>query len=94
MRQLIEFTEVKSMAKTVQQPRFNDVLSKLGSQRFDVAAAQEGAKRTPNAFQVSKYGCAAIIGAAADGVRISLPDPDGFWAERSPASLTAGTRSF
>jgi hypothetical protein len=46
---------------------FNDVLSMLGSQRFDVAPAQEGAKRTPNAFQVRKYGCAAEIVAAADG---------------------------
>ena len=46
---------------------FNDVLSMLGSQRFDVAPAQEGAKRTPNAFQVRKYGCAAEIAAASDG---------------------------
>lgn len=51
-----------------QAPRsFNDVLSLLGSQRFDVAPAQEGAKRTPNAFQVRKYGCAADIAAGPDG---------------------------
>lgn len=55
------------MAKKTPQRTFNDVLSILGSQRFDVAPAQEGAKRTPNAFQVRKYGCAADIAAAPDG---------------------------
>jgi hypothetical protein len=43
----------------------------LGSQRFDVAPAQEGAKagtkRTTQAFQVRKYGCAAEIAPAPDG---------------------------
>ena len=55
------------MAKKQSPRSFNDVLSMLGSQRFDVAPAQEGAKRTPNAFQVRKYGCAAEIAAAPDG---------------------------
>jgi hypothetical protein len=55
------------MAKKTPIRSFNDVLSILGSQRFDVAPAQEGAKRTPNAFQVRKYGCAAEIAAAPDG---------------------------
>jgi hypothetical protein len=55
------------MAKKIPIRSFNDVLSILGSQRFDVAPAQEGAKRTPNAFQVRKYGCAAEIAAAPDG---------------------------
>ena len=55
------------MAKKAPQHSFNDVLSTLGSQRFDVAPAQEGAKRTPNAFQVRKYGCAAEIAGAPDG---------------------------
>src|ERR1700679_1038430 len=56
-----------TMAKKTPLRNFNDVLSVLGSQRFDVAPAQEGAKRTPNAFQVRKYGCAAEIAAAPDG---------------------------
>jgi hypothetical protein len=55
------------MAKKTQLRSFNDVLSILGSQRFDVAPAQEGAKRTPNAFQVRKYSCAAEIAPAPDG---------------------------
>jgi hypothetical protein len=55
------------MAKKNPIRSFNDVLSILGSQRFDVAPAQEGSKRTPNAFQVRKYGCAAEIAAAPDG---------------------------
>ena len=59
------------MAKKEIPRSFNDVLSILGSQRFDVAPALEGAKpgakRTPNAFQVRKYGCAAEIAASPDG---------------------------
>jgi hypothetical protein len=59
------------MAKKQTPRSFNDVLSMLGSQRFDVAPAQEGAKtgakRITNAFQVRKYGCAAEIAAGPDG---------------------------
>jgi hypothetical protein len=59
------------MAKKQSPRSFNDVLSMLGSQRFDVAPAQEGAKagvkRTPQAVQVRKYGCAAEIAPAPDG---------------------------
>jgi hypothetical protein len=55
------------MAKKTPQRSFNDVLAALGSQRFDVAPAQDGAKRAPKAFQVRKYGCAAEIAETADG---------------------------
>lgn len=55
------------MAKKSQTRSFNDVLSLLGSQRFDVAPAHEGAKRTPGAVQVRKYGCAAEIAPAPSG---------------------------
>jgi hypothetical protein len=63
------------MAKKSQQRSFNDVLSGLGGQRFDVAPAQDGARRTPNAFQVRKYGCAADIAAAPDGTPEILVRP-------------------
>jgi len=63
------------IAKKSRQRSFNDVLSVLGSQRFDVAPAQDGAKRTPNAFQVRKYGCAAEIAAAPDGTPEILARP-------------------
>ncbi len=55
------------MAKKTPPHTFNDVLVLLGSQRFDVAPAQDGAKRAPNAIQVRKYGCAAEIAPAPDG---------------------------
>jgi hypothetical protein len=55
------------MTKKTPPRNFNDVLVLLGSQRFDVAPAQDGAKRAPNAVQVRKYGCAAEIAPAADG---------------------------
>ncbi|WP_260740968.1 hypothetical protein [Tunturiibacter lichenicola] len=63
------------MAKKTPQRTFNDVLALLGGQRFDVAPAQEGAKRTPNAVQVRKYGCAAEIAAAPDGTVEVLARP-------------------
>src|SRR6202021_3614531 len=63
------------MPKKITVRSFNDVLSLLGGQRFDVAPAQEGARRTPNAVQVRKYGCAAEIAAAPDGTVEILARP-------------------
>ncbi len=69
------------MAKKSLQRTFNDVLAMLGSERFDVAPAQEGAKRSPAgsggpaAFRVTKHGCAAEIGAAPDGGVLLLSRP-------------------
>jgi len=63
------------MAKKTPQRSFNDVLSVLGGQRFDVAPAQDGAKRLPNAFQVRKYGCAAEIAPAEDDTPEILSRP-------------------
>ena len=63
------------MAKKTPQRSFNDILSVLGGQRFDVAPAQDGAKRVPNAFQVRKYGCAAEIAPAPDGAPEILSRP-------------------
>jgi hypothetical protein len=55
------------MPKKTQQRSFNDVLSLLGGQRFDVAPAHDGSKRAPAGFKVSKYGCAAEIAAGPAG---------------------------
>jgi hypothetical protein len=63
------------MAKKTPPHAFNDVVALLGGQRFDVAPAQDGAKRTPNAIQVRKYGCAAEIAAAPDGTVEILARP-------------------
>jgi hypothetical protein len=63
------------MAKKTPLRTFNDVLALLGGQRFDVAPAHDGAKRTPNAVQVRKYGCAAEIAAAPDGTVEVLARP-------------------
>jgi len=49
------------MAKTKKQPTFNEVLSTLGNERFDVSPAGEGANRAAGARRVSKYGVAAEI---------------------------------
>lgn len=53
--------------KQPQSRTFDDVLAVLGTQRFDVAPAPEGAKRNAKAVKVSKYGCAAEIAPAPDG---------------------------
>ena len=63
------------MTKKTPPRNFNDVLVLLASQRFDVAPAQDGAKRAPNAVQVRKYGCAAEIAAAPDGTVEILARP-------------------
>jgi hypothetical protein len=63
------------MTKKTPPRNFNDVLVLLGSQRFDVAPAQDGAKRAPNAIQVRKYGSAAEIAAAPDGTVEILARP-------------------
>ena len=49
------------MAKTKQIPGFDEVLAKLGNERFDVSPATEGANRAAGAYRVSKYSCAAEI---------------------------------
>jgi hypothetical protein len=63
------------MAKKTPTRTFNDVIALLGGRRFDVAPAHDGAKRTPNAVQVRKYGCAAEIAAAPDGTVEILARP-------------------
>jgi hypothetical protein len=82
------------MAKKTPQRSFNDVLSLLGSQRFDVAPAQEGAKRLPNAFQVRKYGCAAEIGAAPDGTVEMLSRPGWLLGGEISRLLDRGYQKF
>ena len=49
------------MAKKVKQKTFDEILATLGSERFDVSPATEGANRSAGAYRVSKYGCAAEI---------------------------------
>lgn len=66
------------MAKKTVQRSFNDVLSLLGGQRFDVAPAHDGSRRGKAGFQVSKYGCAAEIAegpAGADSPVLMLARP-------------------
>ena len=55
------------MAKKPKQQThsFDEVLSILGNERFDVAPATGGAKGIAGARRVSKYGCAAEIAPAA-----------------------------
>ena len=61
--------------KKIQKRTFDEVLAALGNQRFDVAAAQEGATRRSRACRVSKNGCAAEIVAAGDGSAMMLQKP-------------------
>jgi hypothetical protein len=63
------------MAKKTEKRSFNDVLAALGSQRFDVAAAGEGASRRPGAMRVSKYGVAAEIGDGQGGPVMLIQKP-------------------
>jgi len=49
------------MAKRPRPRNFDEVLSVLGNEKFDVAPALEGANRAAGARRVSKYGVAAEI---------------------------------
>jgi hypothetical protein len=60
------------MAKTKAVPSFEEALAKLGNERFDVAAAGEGANRTAGAYRVSKYGVAAEIAPGEKGAPARL----------------------
>ncbi len=54
------------MAKKEKQPSFDEILTKLRSYKFDVAPAPSVANASAGRLmQVSKYGCAALIGSAA-----------------------------
>ena len=63
--------------KKPEKRSFNDVLSSLGAQKFDVASAGEGAgrPRVAGAYRVSKYGCAAEIAPSAAVSEKILPSP-------------------
>jgi hypothetical protein len=67
------------MAKTIQIPSFDQAVSNLGSQQFDVAGIANGAASTTprpaKAVQVSKYGCAAEIAPSPDGTVMLLARP-------------------
>jgi hypothetical protein len=62
------------MAKTKQPRSFADALATLAGHQFDVSAARDASGTGAKAFQVRKYGCAAEIAAAADGVISRLVD--------------------
>jgi hypothetical protein len=49
------------MAKAVQQPTYDEVLTTLGNRQFDVSPAGEGANRAAGARRVSKYGVGAEL---------------------------------
>jgi hypothetical protein len=82
------------MAKKTQRRSFNDVLALLGGQRFDVAPATDGAKRTPNAVQVRKYGCAAEIAPAPDGTVEILARPGWLLGVEISRLLDRGYQKF
>ena len=69
------------MAKKTDKRTYDDVLAALGTQRFDVGAAHEGATRRPEmragTVRVSKYGCAAEI-ARGEGAPVMIVSRPGW----------------
>lgn len=63
------------MAKKFVPRTFQEALSTLAGNQFDVSAAREGSGSGEKAFQVRKYGCAAEITAAPDGTTMVLARP-------------------
>jgi hypothetical protein len=67
------------MTKIKKIPTFDEVLAALGSERFDVSPATEGANRSAGAYRVSKNGCAAEIApTTAAGTPVRLMHPGGW----------------
>ena len=60
------------MAKPKKILTFDEVLSVLGNEKFDVSPAGEGANRAAGARRVSKYGCAAEIAQSVAGSPVRL----------------------
>ena len=60
------------MAKAKAVPSFDEMLAKLGKERFDVAATGEGAKHVAGAYRVSKYGAAAEVAPGDKGSPVRL----------------------
>ncbi len=52
------------MAKRPNPRTYDEVLSRLGNEKFDVSPALQGANRASGANRVSKHGCAAEIAPA------------------------------
>jgi hypothetical protein len=63
------------MVKKTVQKSFDEVLSALGSQRFDVAAVPAATGVKPGALRVTKYGCAAVISGQKTGPITMLSRP-------------------
>ncbi len=63
------------MAKKMEKRSYDDVLAMLGSQKFDVGGASDGANRKINAVRVTKYGCAAEIGPGTEVAVTTLHEP-------------------
>ena len=68
------------MTKKPAARSYDDVLSLLGSQHFDVSADPKGAAGKGTAVRVSKNGCAAVIGPAEKslGTAVLLLQKPGF----------------
>jgi hypothetical protein len=63
------------MAKQTSPRSFTEALALLAGHQFDVSAARDGSASGTKAYQVSKYGCAAVIAAAPDGSTMLIARP-------------------
>ena len=63
------------MPKKFTPRTFQEALSTLAGQQFDVSQAREGSGSGTRGYQIRKYGCAAEITAASDGTTLILARP-------------------
>ncbi|MDP9038270.1 MAG: hypothetical protein M3O02_03225 [Acidobacteriota bacterium] len=90
------------MAKKFTPRTFEEALSTLAGQQFDVSSARDGSGSTPvggagravKAFQVRKYGCAAEIAAAPDGTTLVLARPGWLLAGQIARLVDRGYQKF
>jgi hypothetical protein len=82
------------MQKKTPKRTFNEVLAELGNQRFDVAAASEGASRHAGAKRVSKHGVAAEIADGHPGPVMLLHKPGWLLGGEISRILDKGYQKF
>jgi hypothetical protein len=82
------------MAKKTTPRNFTDALASLAGHQFDVSAARDGSGSGVKAYQVRKYGCAAVIAAAPDGTTMLVARPGWLLGGQISRLLDRGYQKF
>jgi hypothetical protein len=82
------------MAKKIAPRSFTGALENLAGNKFDVSGARDGSSPGVKAYQVRKYGCAAVIAAATDGTTSLVARPGWLLGGKISRLLDRGYQKF